>query len=118
MSTTEESLLSKVANRDRKIGHLEEKLAELVDGKSQRSETVSVWVCVHEWASECVWVSERVCLCVCWRCVVYCNVNWCGVWACLVALKPNAHTVLSILPPTQTTHPCRYPMRPRVYVKP
>ncbi len=47
VSTTEESLLSKVANRDRKIGHLEEKLAELVDGKSQRSETVSVWAC--EW---------------------------------------------------------------------
>ena len=42
VSTTEESLLSKVANRDRKIGHLEEKLAELADGRGRRSETVSV----------------------------------------------------------------------------
>ncbi len=43
MSTNEESLLTRVANRDRKIGHLEDKVGDLTESRSRRHEVVSVW---------------------------------------------------------------------------
>ncbi len=40
LSSTEESLQSKLLSREKKIAHLEEKLSELQDSRSRRMEVV------------------------------------------------------------------------------
>ena len=99
-STMEESLQTKIANRDRKIGHLEDKISDLYESRARRVDAVSVCVCV------CVCV--RVCECEGGSYVSACNIH---LPFCLYQRDKQASY------PTSPSFPHRYQRTLRAFVR-